>query len=65
MCFWGNVPPSLLATGTPKQVKEDVRELIDLFGGRLILDSTMGMPDEARPENVLAMREAADEYGVF
>ncbi len=27
MCFWGNVPPSLLATGTPQQVKDDVKEL--------------------------------------
>jgi hypothetical protein len=67
MCFWGNVPPSLLATGTPQQVKDDVKELIDLFGdtGALILDSTVGIPDEARPENVLALREAADEYGVL
>jgi uroporphyrinogen-III decarboxylase len=67
MCFWGNVPPSLLATGTPQQVKDDVKELIDLFGdtGALIIDSTVGIPDEARPENVLALREAADEYGVL
>ena len=58
MCFWGNVPPSLLATGTPQQVKDDVKELIDLFGdtGALIIDSTVGIPDEARPENVLALR---------
>ncbi len=29
MCFWGNVHASLLATGTPQQVKDDVKELID------------------------------------
>ncbi len=32
MCFWGNVPSSLLVTGTPQQVKDDVKELVDLFG---------------------------------
>ena len=67
MCFWGNVAPSLLCTGTPQQVKDDVKELVELFGdsGALILDSGLGVPDEARPENMLALREAADEYGVF
>ena len=39
MCFWGNVPSSLLVTGTPQQVKDDVKELVDLFGETgLILD---------------------------
>jgi hypothetical protein len=65
MCFWGNVPASIMATGTPQQVKEDVKELIDLFGGRLIIDCNLGIPDESKPENVLALREAADEYGVL
>ena len=65
MCFWGNVPPSLLCTGTPQQVKDDVKELIDLFGHRLIIDSTIGIPDESKPENILALKEAADEYGVL
>ena len=65
MCFWGNVPPSLLVTGTPQQVKDDVKELIDIMGDRLIIDSTVGIPDESRPENVMALKEAADEYGVL
>ena len=67
MCFWGNVPAALLATGTPQQVKDDVRELIDIFGdtGGLIVDGSDGLPDEARPENVAAMVEAAREYGVY
>ncbi|MCJ7733226.1 MAG: hypothetical protein MUP11_01645 [Anaerolineales bacterium] len=56
-CFWGNVPSSILVTGTPQQVKEDVRELIDLFAetGGLIIDSSSGIPDEAKPENLSAM----------
>ncbi len=61
-----NVPSSLLVTGPPQQVKDDVKELVDLFGdtGALILDGINGFPDESKPENVLALREAADEYGV-
>ena len=67
MCFWGNVPASLLCTGTPQEVKDDVKELIDLFGdtGALMIDGNQGIPDEARPENVMAMREAVEEYGVL
>jgi len=67
MCFWGNVPAALLATGTPQQVKDDVRELIDLFGdtGGLIVDGSDGLPDEGRPENVAAMVEAVREFGVY
>ncbi|MCX8021740.1 MAG: hypothetical protein N2745_03100 [Syntrophorhabdaceae bacterium] len=63
-CFWGNIPASLLCTGTPKQVKDDVKELIELFGegGGLIVDGNMGIPDEARFENVQAMTEAVLEY---
>ncbi len=67
MCFWGNVPASILCTGSTQKVKDDVKELIDLFGdtGALMLDSGLGVPDEAKPENMMALREAADEYGVF
>jgi hypothetical protein len=67
MCFWGNVPASLMCTGTPQQVKDDVKELIDLFGdtGGLIIDSTMGIPDESLPENVQALTDAVHEYGVY
>ncbi len=65
MCFWGNVPSSLMCTGTPQEVKDDVKRLIDLFGdtGALILDGNVGIPDEARPENLHALREAVDEFG--
>jgi uroporphyrinogen-III decarboxylase len=67
MCFWGNVPSSLMCAGTPEQFKEDVKELIDVFGdnGGLIIDSTMGLPDESRPENVQALTEAVHEFGVY
>lgn len=66
MCFWGNVPASLFIAGTPEQIKEDVRELIDIFadnGGLIVDASSTGPPPEARPENVEAMTEAVFEYG--
>jgi uroporphyrinogen-III decarboxylase len=64
MCFWGNVPTSLLCHGTPEEVKADVRELIEVFGdtGGLIIDGSVGMPDEAKPENVYAMTEAVHTW---
>jgi uroporphyrinogen-III decarboxylase len=63
MCFWGNVPTSLLCCGTRQQVKDDVRELIELFGdtGGLIVDGSVGIPDEAKPENLHALTEAVYE----
>ncbi len=66
LCFWGNVPAGLLIAGTPERVRDDVRDLIDTFGdnGGLIVDGAMGIPDEARPENVEAMIEAVFRYGV-
>ncbi len=65
MCFWGNVPARLLCEGTVQQVKDDVKELIDIFGdnGGLIIDGAMGIPDNAKPENVQAMTDAVYEYG--
>jgi uroporphyrinogen-III decarboxylase len=66
ICFWGNVPSSLFITGTPQQIKDDVKELIDIFaenGGLIVDASTTGPPPEARTENVEAMTEAVLEYG--
>jgi len=46
LCFWGNVPASLVATGTPQRVKDDVKELLELFGdaGTLILGRPRRLP---------------------
>ena len=67
MVFWGNVPAGLMVVGTPEQVRDDVKELIDIFGdnGGLIIDVSTGIPDEAKPENVAAMVETAFEYGIY
>ncbi len=67
LCFWGDVPGSLMVTGTPGEVKDYVKGLIEDFGdtGGLIIDGANSITEEARPENVMALREAVDEYGVF
>lgn len=68
LCFWGNVPASILVTGTPRQVEDYVLKLIDIFGdnGGLIVDGAVsGVPDESKPENVEAMTEAVFKHGVY
>jgi|YelNatPaOPRAMG01_1025707.scaffolds.fasta_scaffold24298_3 hypothetical protein len=65
-CIAGNVPTDLLAVGTPEQVKEYVKKLIDTCadGGGFILTNGAFF-DEAKPENVKAMVEFVKEYGVY
>jgi len=66
VCFRGNVPISLLYAGTVQQVKDYVKELIDVMGenGGLIVDCAMWF-DEAKHENVKAMVDFTKEYGVY
>ena len=63
VCIRGNVPASMLITGTPDEVREYCKKLFDTVGdgGGFILDAGVGVPDEARPENVLAMYQFARE----
>ncbi len=67
VCLRGNVPSSMLTTGTPDEVDEYCKRLIDVCGrdGGLIVDGAIGIPDEARPENVFAMRDAVWKYGSY
>jgi uroporphyrinogen-III decarboxylase len=62
----GNVPASMLMTGTPGEVKEYCRNLIKTCGegGGYILSEGAGEV-EAKLENLQAMAEAAREYGVY
>jgi uroporphyrinogen-III decarboxylase len=63
----GNVPASLLVSGTPREVKERCRTLIEICGkgGGYMLSSGTADVTEARADNVRAMMEAAKEYGVY
>ena len=67
ICLRGNVPASLLCTGSPQQVRDYCKELIDVVGkgGGFIMDGGIGIPDEARPENVKAMAQFTREYGIY
>jgi hypothetical protein len=62
----GNVPVSLLVTGTPKDVKECCRNLIvDCAPGGGFILSAGANSDEAKIENLVAMAEAVREYGIY
>ena len=68
LCFWGNIPAQMLVTGTPSQVSDYIRNLIDIFGdtGGLIIDGAVdGVPPESKFENVEAMMETVLKYGVY
>jgi uroporphyrinogen-III decarboxylase len=66
VCIRGNVPLSMLATGTPEDLKAYCKKLIDTVGkdGGYIIDSAAGF-DDAKPENVKTMFEFTKEYGVY
>jgi uroporphyrinogen-III decarboxylase len=65
-CIAGNLPVSVLCTGTPQQVKEGCRRLIETCasGGGYILTGSASM-NEGKADNLRAMMEAAKEYGVY
>ena len=67
ICLRGNVPASLLNVGTPQQVEAYCKRLIDVVGkgGGFMIDGAIGIPDEAKPENVRAMADTTREYGVY
>ena len=65
-CLAGNVPSDLLALGTPQQVKDYVKKIIDTCakGGGYIV-SNGAFFDQAKAENVKAVVDSAKEYGVY
>jgi uroporphyrinogen-III decarboxylase len=65
-CLLGNVPSAMLSLGTPQDVKDYVKKLIDTGGknGGLIVCNGAFF-DQAKAENVKAMVDAAKEYGAY
>ncbi len=65
-CLLGNVPSAMLNVGTPQDVRDYAKKLIETVGkgGGFIL-ANGSFFDEARAENVKAMVEAAKEYGAY
>jgi hypothetical protein len=62
----GGVPVSLLVTGSPEEVRDHCRKLINTAAmkGGLIMDASAGL-DDAKPENVRALFDATREYGRY
>ncbi|MBW1998573.1 MAG: uroporphyrinogen decarboxylase [Deltaproteobacteria bacterium] len=66
ICIGGNVPASLILTGTPDQVKEYCKNLIDVVGkdGGYVMSFGTAM-DEGNPDTVHAMIDFSKEYGIY
>lgn len=66
-CLSGGVPNALLAFGTPQQVKDHCRILIDTCasGGGFIMDASAILQNDATVENVRAMTDYTREYGQY
>ncbi len=65
-CIVGNVPTGILMTGTPEEVKENCRQLIETCapgGGYILAGGATVSKGDIR--NLKAMMEAAYEYGVY
>ncbi len=65
-CIAGNMPSSLLSLGTPQEVKDHAKKLIDTVGkGGGYIMCNGAFFDHAKPENVKAMVDFTKEYGVY
>jgi methanogenic corrinoid protein MtbC1 len=64
MCISGDVPASLLSLGTPEEVAEYCRRLIDEVGrgGGFMLTTGCECPIDVKPENLRAMVETGRTY---
>ncbi len=65
-CIAGNIPVSVLATGTPEDVIAHSRRLIEICapGGGYILTGGAQI-DRGNPENLHAVMAAAKQYGTY
>jgi uroporphyrinogen decarboxylase len=66
LTFWGGIDTHrVLPTGTPGEVREEVKRRIDDLrdNGGYVLCAVHNIQPEVPPENIVAMYEAALEYG--
>jgi hypothetical protein len=66
-CISGGLSNTLLATGTPEQVRARCKEILDIAAkdGGYIMDASAIVQNDARVENLRAMTEATREFGVY
>ena len=66
LCLFGNVPSAMLKIGTPAEVKDYCKKLIDTAGqGGGFVMGNGAFFDHAKPENIQAMVDFTKEYGVY
>ena len=69
LTFWGGGVDTrhILPFGTPKEVKEDVKRRIDIFSknGGFVFAPIHNIQSDVPAENVIAMLEAAYEFGFY
>lgn len=67
--FWGGgvETQAILPTGTPQQVKENVKRNIEALipGGGYVFNTVHNIQGEVPPENIVAMWNALAEYGRY
>lgn len=69
LVFWGGAvdPQHTLAFGTPEQVREEAKRHIEIFkpDGGFIFNNPHNIQANVKPENVVALYEAANEFGWY
>ncbi len=67
ICIYGDVPAQMLATGTPDDVDQYCRKLIEVVGkdGGYCLGSGCELAPDGKPENVKVMFESVKKYGYY
>ena len=66
-CLSGGIPNDLLAFGTPDQVRDCCKKVIDGVArdGGYIMDASAIMQDDTKAENLKALTDFTREYGVY
>jgi uroporphyrinogen decarboxylase len=68
LCFWGGIDEQeLLPNGTPEQVKDEVKRVLDILapGGGYVPYASHVIQHDVPTENVIAMFEAIEAYGRY
>lgn len=66
VCLRGNIPASILCTGSPEDTRQYCKKLIEIAGagGGFIMDTAVNLTD-AKAENVKVMFEYTREHGLY
>ena len=67
LIIMGNISVNTLAAGTPEEVYQETKKRLQELapGGGYILSSSNSLPIYCKPENIIAIKEALDDYGWY